>query len=125
MGVEGAMVMFMFTTSFTPPPTGYTDSSPSKLNLPLEPSGVTAGLLAFQRLEGLEISQRVVGGKGQTIEGLDTGDVGLHIVAQGGGFQHFGFAAEVRKLLNVDQLAPLFASVGFLHQKNLHFYDLI
>ena len=56
MGVEGAMVMFMFTTSFTPPPTGYTDSSPSKLNWPLEPSGVTVPSLSVPPNQTAELT---------------------------------------------------------------------
>ena len=39
IGVDGAIVMVMLTTSFTPPPVTNTSMSPS--NLPSEPVGVT------------------------------------------------------------------------------------
>nr|DAZ47725.1 MAG TPA: hypothetical protein [Caudoviricetes sp.] len=91
-----------------------------------KPNCIT-GFLAFESLESLEVRQCVVRGEGQAVKRLDASDVSLHIITQSGGFQHFGFAAEVGKFLDVDQLAPSIAGITFLHQKgfigrNSHFH---
>ena len=52
------------------------------------------------------------------IEGLDTGDVGLHLVRQGSGFQHLRIAAQIRELLDVNELFVGVAGASLFHEEN-------
>ena len=83
-----------------------------------KPDGIIrfCALFRFQRLV---IGQRVVRRETQAVHRLNTGDVGLHLVRQGGGFQHFRITAKVRELLDVHQFGISAAGCGFYHQKNL------
>nr|DAU28061.1 MAG TPA: hypothetical protein [Caudoviricetes sp.] len=82
-----------------------------------EPHSVALGL-TVKGNQLLVVRQSVVRRKGQGIQGLNTGDVGLHIVRQGSGFQHFRVAAQVGKLLDVNELFVVSAYVLLFHQEN-------
>nr|DAO79126.1 MAG TPA: hypothetical protein [Caudoviricetes sp.] len=73
-------------------------------------------VLTFQSFQLLVVRESVVGSELKSVNALNTGNVGLHFVRQSGGFQHFGSAAEIGELFNVNYLLPC-GSV-FLHEEN-------
>ena len=81
-----------------------------------EPDSVLL-VLTFQSFQLLVVREGVVGSELESVNALNTGNVGLHFVRQSGGFQHFGSAAEVGELLNVDQFLP--CVFVLLHEENL------
>nr|DAV30908.1 MAG TPA: hypothetical protein [Caudoviricetes sp.] len=72
---------------------------------------------AFHSFKFLILIMSIVRCKLQGVQRLNARNIGLHFIRQGCGFQHLRSAAEIRKILNIDQL--LISAGLLLHKKNL------